>query len=452
MNEAIQTRRYLACALLIAIAGPVQAQAEDWTQWRGQERLGIWHDTGIIDEFPDEGLEISWRVPIGSGYSGPVVSNGRVVTMDYEPKAGTKRAEAIERVICLDESTGELLWENKWETHYRDMMGSYRTGPRATPTIDGDQVYALGAAGHIRCLDLTSGELLWSKDCRKKYDLLMPTFGTSTAPIVDGNLVIFAPGGTNREQVRAYDKMTGDEVWKAISVEYELGYSQFVICEHAGVRQLIYWDPQSLRALNPQTGKVYWDIPMDVGGSMSIATPVKSGSKLLVSSFYSGSMLVELDDDRPTAKKLWHIQGGTEMPKGTLGLHAVMTTPIIQEDHFYGTCSYGELRGLDLETGKRIWTNDKMTRQGRWGSAFLVAHRDRYFLVNDAGELLIVRFTPQGPEEIDRTILIKPDTESGYGPSRYANSIVNWCHPAFANQHIIIRNDHEMVRASLAKP
>ena len=129
MNEAIQTRRYLACALLIAIAGPVQAQAEDWTQWRGQERLGIWHDTGIIDEFPDEGLEISWRVPIGSGYSGPVVSNGRVVTMDYEPKAGTKRAEAIERVICLDESTGELLWENKWETHYRDMMGSYRTGP-----------------------------------------------------------------------------------------------------------------------------------------------------------------------------------------------------------------------------------------------------------------------------------------------------------------------------------
>ena len=92
-----------------------------------------------------------------------------------------------------------------------------------------------------------------------------------------------------------------------------------------------------------------------------------------------------------------------------------------------------------------------MTRQGRWGSAFLVAHGDRYFMLNDVGELLIVRFTPAGPVQLDRTQLIKPDTESGYGPTRFANSIVNWCHPAFANRHVIVRNDSEIVRASLAK-
>ena len=136
---------------------------------------------------------------------------------------------------------------------------------------------------------------------------------------------------------------------------------------------------------------------------------------------------------------------------GTLGLHSVITTPVIQGDYFYGTCSYGEFRGLDLKTGKRIWTNKKLTRQGRWGSAFLVANGDRYFMANDVGELLIVQLTPKGPVEIDRTKLIEPDTESGYGPRRFANSIVNWCHPAFANRHILIRNDHEMLRASLAK-
>jgi hypothetical protein len=162
-------------------------------------------------------------------------------------------------------------------------------------------------------------------------------------------------------------------------------------------------------------------------------------------------MLVDLDDDRPRARKRWHIQGSGEHPHQTLGLHGVITTPVIQGDYFYGTCSYGELRGLELKSGKRIWTNKKMTRQGRWGSAFLVAHGDRYFMLNDVGELLIVRFTPAGPVQVDRTQLITPDTESGYGPQRFANSIVNWCHPAFANQHVIVRNDHEMVRASLAK-
>ena len=454
MGDAMRKGRWvvrLACICWTLLGSAPVAWAEDWKEWRGKDRLAVWHEQDILETFPTDGLQVAWKVSIGAGYSGPVVSDGRVVTMDYRPKPGTETAEAIERVICLDEASGKLLWEDTWETHYREIMGSYRTGPRATPTIDGTRVYAIGAAGHIRCLDLASGKLLWSRNCRTEYDLLLPTFGVSTSPIVEGNVVIFATGGRNREQLRAYDKHSGREVWKALSVNYELGYSQFVVYEHAGVRQLIYWDPQFLRSLDPQTGKVYWSIPMQVQGAMSIATPVKSGSQLLVSSFYSGSMLVDLDDDRPRARKRWHIQGSGEHPHQTLGLHGVITTPVIQGDYFYGTCSYGELRGLDLKSGKRIWTNKKMTRQGRWGSAFLVAHGDRYFMLNDVGELLIVRFTPAGPVQVDRTQLITPDTESGYGPQRFANSIVNWCHPAFANQHVIVRNDHEMVRASLAK-
>jgi len=435
--------------ILLVVVGSVSSRADDWPEWRGTGRLAVWHETGILNEFPEDGLRTSWRIPIGSGYSGPVVSRGRVVTMDYRPKPQTETAEAIERVICFDERTGKLLWKDEWQTHYRELMGSYRTGPRATPTIHGDRVYAVGAAGHIRCLRLEDGRLLWSRDSRKDFQTLLPVWGTSTSPIVDGDLVIFATGGKNSEQVRAFDRFSGKEVWKAVPASYELGYSQFVIYEHAGVRQLIYWDPAALHSLDPQTGKIFWSIPMAVRHHMTNATPVKNESNLLVSSFYSGSMLVRMDERRPGAKKLWHIQGRNERPSGTQGLHSVITTPVIHDNHFYGTCSHGEMRGLELATGKRIWEDRTVTRQGRWGSAYFVRHGDRYFMVSDVGELLIVRLTPQGIKVIDRTSLIEPDTESGYGPRRFANSIVNWCHPAFANGHILIRNDHEMVRVSL---
>ena len=129
-----------------------------------------------------------------------------------------------------------------------------------------------------------------------------------------------------------------------------------------------------------------------------------------------------------------------------------MTTPIVEGSHFYGTCSYGELRGLSLNDGERLWENKELTRQGRWGSMFWVKNGDRYFVNNDLGELLIVRFAPTGPELIDRAKLIEPDTHCGFGPRRFFDDVVNWVHPAYANRHVIIRNDSEIRRVSLAAP
>jgi outer membrane protein assembly factor BamB len=450
----------ITCAKLIAVtaclvAGPAlhfrAASADDWTQWRGAERQAIWREDGIVEQLPADGLPIAWRKEIGSGYSGPVVSDGKIITMDFLPKPGSKRAEVIERVVCLDEVTGKLLWVDEVDTHYREVMASYRTGPRATPTVDGDRVYTLGSVGHIRCLDVNTGQPYWSIDSRKEYKLAPPIWGTSTAPIVFEDLVIFAPGGPDQEQLRAFNKVTGKQVWASCPATYELGYSQFLLIEHANTPQLVYWDPSFLRGIQPATGEVLWEVPMRTQSSMSVATPVKSGNKILVSSFYSGSMLVELDDARPTAKKLWHVQGTGEMPDKTNGLHCVITTPIIDGEYFYGTCSYGEMRGLELATSERLWENKEMSRQGRWGSVFFVRHQDRYFVYNDIGELLIARFTPEGPVIQSRTQLIEPDTESGWGARRFANSIVNWCHPAFANKHVVVRNDHEIIRVSLAK-
>ena len=371
--------------------------------------------------------------------------------MDYRRKPGGTEREALERIVCLDEKTGEVLWTDDWETHYREIMQSYETGPRATPSIDGDRVYAIGAVGHIRCVNLETGDLIWSKDSREEYNITIPIWGIASSPIVDGEKVIFITGGDSNDQVKAFNKMTGEVIWSALPTDYELGYSQPVIFEAGGVRQLIIWNPKGIHSLNPETGEVYWTHPMQVRGQMAIATPIMSGSKLLVSSFYSGTVLMELDENKPTAKLLWEIKGKGEMPDKTEGLHSVITTPIIEGDYFYGTCSYGEFRGLSLTTGERLWVSDKLTRQGRWGSAFLVKHEDRYFMVNDVGELMIVKFTPEGPDVISRTQLIEPDTNSGFGPGRLFASTVNWVHPAYANRHVIIRNDQEILRASLEK-
>ena len=148
---------------------------------------------------------------------------------------------------------------------------------------------------------------------------------------------------------------------------------------------------------------------------------------------------------------LWKNGGKNEKPDNTKSLHAVVTTPIIEGDHFYGTCSYGELRGLHLADGERIWERKDLTRQGRWGSMFWVKNGDNYFVNTGVGELLIMRFTPEGPEVRGRTQLITPDTHCGYGPRRFQDALVNWVHPAYANQHVVIRNDSEVRRVSLAK-
>ena len=130
----------------------------------------------------------------------------------------------------------------------------------------------------------------------------------------------------------------------------------------------------------------------------------------------------------------------------------MITTPIAKDEYFYGTCSYGELRGLSLADGARIWERKDLTRQGRWGSMFWVKNGDRYFVNNDLGELLIMDFTPNGPRVFDRTKLIEPDTHCGYGPRRFADALVNWVQPAYANRHVIIRNDSEIRRISLEAP
>ena len=440
----------LAVALAAAgVCAGATVAAEDWTQWRGQERRGVWHETGIVDRFPESGLEFTWRAPIRSGFSGPAVAGGRVFVTDWLEDPESRTIDGTERALALDEQTGEVLWTYEWGATYRALLASYAAGPLATPTVDEDRVYMLGATGLLWCLNVETGAVVWHRNFQAEYDASLPPWGTPAPPLVDGDRLITVVGGEPDALVVAFDKRTGAELWRALEVRGGSS-SPPIIYEAGGVRQLIIWHTAGLASLDPETGAVWWEEPWEVGASMNVITPLKSENYLLVSQFYNGSLMMQLSTDRPDATLMWKGASRSEMPNETDGLHTVITPPVIIGDHLYGVGSYGELRGLDARTGERVWMSGEMTPQARWGGAFIVRHEDRYFVNNDDGDLIIAQFTPEGYAEIDRTKLIEATTSAGFGPRKRHDRIVNWAHPAYANRHIVTRNAEEIVRASLA--
>ena len=448
LNPILRRSTALAVALFCVAIGLSSTHAEDWPEWRGKGRTGVWTEDGILEKFPEDGLEVKWRTPIHGGYAGPAVAAGRVFVVDFERSRETRAVAGAERALCLDEKTGRILWSQEWPVDYRMLMVSYAIGPRATPTIDGDRVYVLGAAGNLLCLDVATGDVIWKKDYIKEFGTNVPTWGVTSAPLVDGDRLICIVGGEPDGKVMAFDKTTGKELWRAISSDWEMGYCQPVIFEAGGVRQLIIWEPRALNSLDPATGRVYWSQPFAVKSGLTVATPVKSGPPLFVSQFYGGPMLMELDTAKPEARMLWKGKSQSELPNKTDGLHALITTPVIDGDYIYGVGSYGHLRCLELATGRRVWETLDMTELSRWAAAFFVRHGDRYFVNNDLGDLMIVDLSPEGYREIDRTKLIEPTTSSGMGRG---GRIINWSHPAYANRHIFARNDNEIICVSLAK-
>ena len=443
-QQAARKRGTTPLAAVLITIGVAALSADDWPEFRGQGRLGVWNETGILETFPEEGLAVRWRTPIHHGFSGPSVADGRVFVTDFER---TRGLVGTERILCLDEATGEILWTHSWEANYAGI--SWDEGPRATPTVDGDRVYAVGASGILIALRVETGEVLWRTSYVEDHGADVPQWGFASSPLVDGNRVITLVGGQPDAKVMAFDRTTGAEVWRALSsVEAGAGVGQPIIIETGGVRQLIVWHPLAVSSLDPETGHVYWEQPFKVGYDMTVTTPVQRGPDLFVTTFYNGPMMLALDNDRPGAELRWRGSSNSEIL--TDGLHAVIGTPIIDGDYIYGFGSYGQLRCLVAATGERVWETQEATgERARWTSAFMVRHEDRVFINNDHGDLIIARLSPEGYEEVSRTSLIAPTSRPG---NRRKLTYVNWSHPAYANQHIYARNDEEIISASLAAP
>ncbi len=411
--------------------------ADEWPQWRGPNRDGVWRETGIIETFSEPQLEIKWRAAVSNGYSGPTVAGGRVYVTDRVTEPVQK-----ERVLCFDAATGARVWVHEYECKY--MQVGYPDGPRASVTIDDGRVYTLGTMGHFRCLDAASGNLLWKKDPERDYEVELPIWGIASAPLVEGDLVIAQLGARPDACIVAWDKRTGEERWRALTDG--ASYSAPVIVEQAGQRVLVCWTADHVAGLDPGTGNVHWKHPTPpIEMVMNVATPVVDGNRLFLTGFFDGSYMLRLGRDSLTVETIWRRHGENE--RRTDALHSTIGTPVILGDYIYGVDSYGELRCLEAATGDRVWEDLTVMPKERWATAHMVRHDDRVWLFNEAGELIISKLSPEGFHEISRAKLIEPTQ----GQLDRAGKGVCWSHPAFANKHVFARNDTELVCVSLAK-
>jgi outer membrane protein assembly factor BamB len=428
-------------------------RADDWPQWMGPKRDGVWREEGILDRFPDGGPKVRWRKPIGPGYSGPAIVGDRIFITDRltdKPllKDGyTKDAAAgSERVLCLDLKTGEQIWKHEYDCPYLKI--SYPTGPRTTPTVQDGKVWTLGTMGHLFCHDAATGNVLWSKNLKDEYKHDPPVWGHSAHLLIDGKRLITLAGGDGSAVV-ALDKDTGAEIWRALTSE-EVCYCPPTIVDAGGRRQLIIWPSETLNGLDPETGKALWMLPYPENGTplrpaVNIPQPRMIGDILFVSSFYHGPLAVKLSG---TSEPAVAYRGKTSMdPSKQATLHALMSTPAVVDGNLYGTGAMGDIECIDAATGKRLWTDDKAIgkKNALFGTIFFIRNGDRFFLFTDQGDLLIAKLSPKGYEELGRAHLLEP-SQTARGRQ------VVWSHPAFASKCMVARNDKEIICVELAKP
>lgn len=426
-------RGKVVLALVAGLAFTGRVLGDDWPQWRGPGRDGVWREEGIVQNLDD--LRVLWRAEISNGYSGPTVANGRVYVTDR-----LTTPEQAERVHCFDADNGNPVWSHTYECRY--IKVGYPDGPRASVTIDDGRAYSLGAMGHLFCFDAADGDVFWKKELNAEYKIAMPIWGIAAAPLVEDDLLILHIGG-EQACIVALDKVTGAEKWRAL--DERASYSAPVIIEQAGKHVLVCWTGDSVSGLDPLTGWLHWRHPFTPTKMvLNIATPVFENGCLFVSAFYDGSLLLKVDPHNLTVKKVWRRIGESE--RNTDSLHCCISTPIIQGDYIYGVDSYGEFRCLDLLTGDRVWESLKLVPSDRWSNIHMVRHQDKIWMFNERGELIITRLSPEGVTEISRAGIIEP-TEGQLG----RRGGVCWSHPAFANKRVYARNDREVICIDLAQ-
>ena len=436
-------RLILPSLLLSILFMPGILHADDWPQWLGAQRDSVYREDGVVRRIPEQGLNVEWRVPLDWGYAGPAIVGNRLFVMDYKCAEGKltnnpaarDRTEGKERVKCFDIRNGSLLWTHEYDRPYNF---SYAGGPRCTPTVDGTRVYALGAEGNLWCLGAEDGRVLWSKDFVKDYGAETAIWGVAGHPLVDGDRLFCVVGGEGSVAV-AFNKHTGEEIWRALSAS-QPGYCPPTMIEHGGRRQLLIWHGDAINALDPESGEVMWSIPLKPNYGMAIAAPCKLGADLLVTGFGAAALL-RLDEGAGRPEVAWRGTPKTALYCGT-------STPFLENGVAYGCdANTGALMAVRLSDGKRLWQTLEPTsggdRRDRYGTAFLVKHENQFFLFSETGDLSIARLSPERYEELGRFHVLEPTNQTFGRP-------VVWSQPAFANRCMFARNDTELVCVDLA--
>jgi outer membrane protein assembly factor BamB len=330
--------------------------------------------------------------------------------MDEEAAAGGHH----ECVVCLDAATGDEVWRFRYPNQYEERFGS---GPRSTPTVDGDFVYAVGPTGIFHCLRADTGQKVWRHDLREEFQARPAQYGVSFSPLVEGDRVYAMPGGSNGNSLAAFDKRTGALAWKAL--DDEVGYSSPVAVTAAGTRQVLFFTNEALVSVAPETGQVYWRYPWKTEGGFNIATPLAFGDYVLISSAYGkGCALLEVTAEGGALR--------AERVYEHNRLRNYFASSVRRGNHVYGL-DMTDLVCLDARTGREEW-RQKGHRSFRKGS-----------LLAAGGQLLVLGE--------DGTLFLAEATPAGYRQAAAWRVSANkcWTVPALAGGRLYVRDESQLV-------
>jgi outer membrane protein assembly factor BamB len=410
----------MSLTLLVCVSVTAPAWAEDWPQWLGPRR-----DNSSTEKVaPWKGqLKVLWRKPAGEGNSSPVVTGNRVF---IHAKVKDKN---VEEIVAFDAKNGEELWRTQYER--AAFMSLYGNGPRATPAVVEDRLYAFGITGVLTCLETDKGKQVWQVDTLKQFKATNLFFGMACSPLVTGDRVLVNVGGKGTSVV-AFDRAKGEVAWK--SMDDPASYSSPILFGEGAERQAVFLTGVNVASLNPADGSVYWRYPLKDKLLESSTTPIRAGDLLLASSITYGSVGLKLEtkDGKPAAEKEW-------MNKE---LTSYFSTPVpVGKEHIYivtGTTPglfakpSADLHCIEAKTGRELWKKAKI---GTYHASLMRTGDDKLLLLTDRGELALLDPNPKDYRELARSKVSGPQT---------------WAHPALSDGRLYIRDKAELICLQMA--
>jgi len=376
----------------------VMAQsAANWPQWRGPNRDGISKETGLLKQWPDDGPPLVWKATgAGRGYSSFSVSNGRLYTMGLR---GDR-----EFVVAFDIATGKEAWATAHGGAFHNDRGD---GPRGTPTVDGDRVYALGGNGDLSVLEARSGKIVWSKNVLKEFGGSNITWGISESPLVLGNKVLVNAGGPGASIV-ALNKADGAVIWKSQSDKS--GYSSGIPVQINGRTQVVFFTAQRAVGLDANDGRLLWEYAKPSNRVANVATPIVRANRVFISSDYgTGGGVVEIKSDN-NAQEIYF----------TKEMRNHHSSSVLVGDHLYGFSS-AILTAMKFDTGEIAWRDRSV------GKGSLVYADGHLYCFSENGVVGLVEATPEGYKEKGRFRLQQ-------------GSLPTWTHPVVVGGRLYLRD------------
>ena len=403
---------FVLLALILAGGTTVGEAASDWPQWRGPHRDAVSDDTGLIDQWGENGPPVLWRIDAGEGFSSVSVSEGRLYTMWDE--------NGKQLLVCLSAKTGLRLWSHEMGPAFSNHYGN---GPRSTPVIHGDIVYAIGTEGLLLAADKRNGEAVWQKNLVQDFGSDLPTYGYSSSPLVAGDKLILEAGGSNASVV-ALDRQTGKIAWTA--GDDRPAYSSPIEIVVDGVRQIVSWSAHGLHAFATEDGQPLWDYPWETfcpvsGDPLNTGTPIFLAPDRVFLSSGSGAAVIRVahDEDGFRVEDVWR----SEL------MRSDVNTAVLFGDHIFGF-DRGTLKSLDAATGEIKWK----ARGYQRGS--LIAADGKLIVLGEQGNLALLEADPESFVEHSNAPLL---------------SGKNWTAPTLAGGRLYMRNHGELVCVEMKK-